>query len=151
MNAPNASDIARADRFGRAVARHLEAGAATLHDDIAQRLAASRRVALAQLAERRSRRVPLRRFALAGWFGGEGSGGIGAGTMLAATALLLAGMLFAVDLAGPDDDDGDSLAIDTEILTDDLPFTAHLDPVFPHVLQQEQQNSDAAASGSPAR
>ncbi|CAN5441336.1 hypothetical protein BH10PSE17_BH10PSE17_06640 [soil metagenome] len=125
------------DQFGKAVKARLDVGAQTLDPAIAGRLAASRRVALAQRPARRTQVV--RRLSLAGMFGSDSDGtGFNAGLALAASALLLAGLLFAVDLAGPDDGDQDSLEVDAEILTDDLPFTAHLDPVFPEILRREE-------------
>ncbi|CAN5397029.1 hypothetical protein BH09PSE6_BH09PSE6_23780 [soil metagenome] len=124
------------DRFGQAVKARLDAGAQGLDPATAARLAASRRVALAQRPARRTQVV--RRLSLAGVFGSDGDGGFNAGLALAASALLLAGLLFAVDLGGPDEADQDSLEVDAEILTDDLPFTAHLDPVFPEILRREE-------------
>lgn len=129
----NTHDMVR-DRFGRRIAAHLDLGATIVHADISERLRIAREQAIA-----RRRIVELQASAALhhASVSGELTLGWGRWTRLSSflpAILLLIGLL-AISTIGEDQRAHELADVDTEILADELPPDAYVDPGFAKFLQ----------------
>ena len=130
---PTEHDL-RVDRMGVRARQLLDAGADELSPRMRQRLSAARAVALARQRQAlEGAPAPVR---LGATLAAPGPWRTRLG--VAFSALVLAVGLAWLDHQHQEQLLKDTVDIDMAILSDDLPFTAHLDPLYPEVLRREQ-------------
>lgn len=129
----------RMDQFGKRITAQLDHAAASLHPDISERLRIAR-----QLAVTRRRVVILQSTSVlhahAGsnqltWGGGWKTG---IASVLSLLALLIG--LITVSAIGDEQRAHELADVDTELLVDELPPAAYVDPGFARFLQLKERN-----------
>jgi hypothetical protein len=132
----------RADAFGKAIAARLSEGAEDLPHDISERLKAARAQALSK------RKIASTQIAQVGsvsggemalQFGGHEDGFWSRMVALLPLLALVAGLVFIT--VSQDELRAQELAeVDAELLTDELPPSAYVDPGFAQYLRANQSN-----------
>ncbi|MDT8992243.1 DUF3619 family protein [Curvibacter sp. APW13] len=127
------------DHFGKRIAAQLDHSVASVHPDIAERLRIARQLALA-----RRRIVILQSTAAMHTQAGTGQLAWGGGwkTRLASVLSLLAllGGLLTISELGDEQRAHELADVDTELLADELPPAAYVDPGFARFLQLKERN-----------
>jgi Protein of unknown function (DUF3619) len=138
----SASSAVLEEQFGRRVAERLSAGNADLTHEVSERLRAARVQALARrkvVVQVRTSPVVLSR-------GGTASLGLGArwwtriGSVVPLVALVAG--LVAISVMQEDSRTNELAAIDSALLTDDLPPAAYTDPGFAQFLKTSDTTPD---------
>lgn len=127
------------DQFGKRITTKLDRSAASLHPDISERLRIARQFAVA-----RRRIVILQSTAEMHTHTGSNQLAWGGGwkTRLASVLsllVLLAG-LAAISVIGDEQRAHELADVDTELLADELPPAAYVDPGFARFLQMKERN-----------
>jgi len=136
----SASSAALEERFGRQVAARLTAGNVELSHEVSERLRAARVQAVARrkvAQQLRPAPVVLSRGATA-TLGGSWWTRIGSVIPLVA---LVAGLV-AISVMQEDNRANELAAIDSALLTDDLPPAAYTDPGFAQFLKTSDESSE---------
>ncbi len=147
-NATYLQHEAHMDRFGLKVAAHLDD--LPLAHDISERLRVARQQALAQrktisVVQSQSASSIFASGSAAVLGGGDGSGWLN--SMLSALPLIaLVVGLIVININVSDERAFELAEVDTQLLTDDLPPSAHTDPGFAQYLKFGPPASNAAVS-----
>jgi hypothetical protein len=143
-NQASETDEAQLSQFGARVCGQLDQGAAELPQQAAQRLYAARNAAL----QRQAAPVPIAALPHAGlgqWFGNSWHAGQryyrGALAFLA-LAVGVAGVQLWQNVEQANEQATELAAIDSELLSDELPPSAYTDPGFLKWLQQASESDD---------
>lgn len=147
-NATHLQHEAQMDRFGFKVAAHLDD--LPLAHDISERLRVARQQALAQrqtatVAQSQSAASIFASGSAAVLGGGDGSGWFN-GMLSALPLIALVVGLIAININVSDERAFELAEVDTQLLTDDLPPSAHTDPGFAQYLKFGPPASGVAAS-----
>lgn len=127
------------DRFGKRIAAQLDRSVSEVHPDISERLRVAR-----QLAISRRRIVILQSATVLQTHGGAGQLTWGGGwksrlaSVLSLVALLTG--LLAISILDDEQRAHELADVDTELLADELPPAAYVDPGFARFLQMKERN-----------
>lgn len=125
------------DGFGKRIATQLNSSATALHPDISERLRIARQLAIA-----RRRIIILQSTAEMHTGSGQLAWGGGWKTRLASilSLLILLAGLATISVIGDEQRANELADVDTELLADELPPAAYLDPGFARFLQMKDRD-----------